>query len=66
MEKILEKIDNQSLELRLIAIDLLKKAIDFKDEDEKFEILNASEVLQQISKELKNMLKELKALWEAH
>lgn len=62
MEEILEKIDNHSLELNLVAGDLLKKAINTEDEDEKYEILNASEVLQQASKALKNIWSELKEI----
>ncbi|MDE7264515.1 MAG: hypothetical protein K2N64_07625 [Anaeroplasmataceae bacterium] len=62
MEEILKKIDNHSLELYLIAGDLLKKVSSTEDEDEKFEILNASEVLQQISKALKNIWSELKEI----
>lgn len=59
MEEILEKIDNHSLELYLLAGDLLTKANNAEDE-EKYTILNASEVLQQVSKALKNIWSELK------
>lgn len=64
MEELLEKIDNHSKEIYLIAGDLLKKVSSTKDEDEKFEILNASEVLEQISKALKKIWSELKEIKE--
>ncbi len=60
MEEILEKIDNHSKEVKLIAGDLIKEAINNEDEEEKFELFNASEVLQNISTALKNIRQELK------
>lgn len=64
MKKILEEIDDHSFELYLLSGDLLKKSIKTEDEDEKFKILNASEVLQQISIALKNIWSELKEIEE--
>ncbi|HRF70802.1 MAG TPA: hypothetical protein PKV66_05170 [Candidatus Pelethenecus sp.] len=62
MEEILKKIDDHSLELYLIAGDLLIKSNNTEDEDEKYEILNASEVLQQMSTALKTIWSELKEI----
>ncbi|MCI9654328.1 MAG: hypothetical protein HFG91_08340 [Acholeplasmatales bacterium] len=60
MEEILEKINNHSKEMYLIAGDILIHANSTDDEEEKFELFNASEVLQNISTELKNIWQELK------
>ncbi len=62
MEEILKKIDVHSLKLYLIAGDLLIKSNNTEDEDEKYEILNASEVLQQMSTALKTIWSELKEI----
>lgn len=65
MEDILEKIDNFSLEIYLIAGELLGKAINAEGKEKKL-LLNASKLFQDISIALKTTWQELKEAEPLH
>lgn len=60
MEELLEKINNSSLEMYLVAGKILLKAFDIQEEDQMQKLCNLSEKLQNISLALKSIWQELK------